>query len=235
MKAVVIMPTYNEAENLPPMVEQLFSLGIEGLHLLVIDDNSPDGTGQLAEDLARQHPGYIEVVHRSGKLGLGTAYLLGFQRALDRGADYIIEMDADFSHPPQAVPMMLEKIKDYDVVIGSRYAPGGSVDERWGLRRRLLSSGGNWYARRVTGLPVHDATGGFKCFRRQALADLDLSRVKSDGYAFQVEVNYACHRKGYRMLEVPIHFQERIHGQSKMSLGIIVEAAWRVWEMRGRY
>lgn len=235
MKVVVILPTYNEAENLPLMVEQLFSLGVEGLHLLVIDDSSPDGTGQVADDLAARHPDRVQVVHRPGKLGLGTAYVLGFQRALEEGANYVIHMDVDFSHSPEMVPVFLDEIRDYDVVVGSRYAPGGSLDPKWGLRRRLLSWGGNFYARLVTGLPLRDVTGGFRCFRRQTLLGLDLSRIRSDGYVFHAEVAYACHKKGYRMVEVPIHFQERTYGQSKMSLGIIREAAWRVWEMKGRY
>lgn len=233
-KVTVILLTYNEVENLPQMVGRLFSLGIEGLHLLIVDDNSPDGTGQVADELAAQHPGRIQVVHRPSKLGVGTGYVLAFRQALEDGAQYVIQMDADFSHSPEAVPVLLENMKEFDVVIGSRYAPGGSLDPEWGLRRRLLSWGGNWYARLVTGLALHDVTGGFKCFRRNVLASLDLSQLKSEGYAFQVEMNYACHQKGYRLLEVPIHFAERTFGQSKMSLRIILEAAWRVWQIKRR-
>lgn len=235
MKVTVVMPTYNEAENLPRMVDSLFSLGIPGLSILIIDDNSPDGTGNIAEELAKERPQQIQVIHRPGKQGLGTAYVLGFSRAIADGADYIIEMDADFSHPLETLPSFLENIKEYDVVVGSRFCPGGKVDERWGLGRRFLSWGGNAYARWVTGLKVHDTTAGFKCFRREVLESMDLSNVRSEGFAFQVEMAYACQKKGFQVIEVPITFRDRTHGQSKMSLRIILEAAWRVWDIRRRY
>lgn len=231
----MVVPTYNERNNLSAIVEALLSLPVPGLAMLVVDDNSPDGTGQLADELATQHPGFVNVIHREGKLGLGTAYTKGFHWALDRDAQYIIEMDADFSHPPQTILTFMEKIKDYDLVIGSRYAPGGRLDERWGAFRRLLSWGGNTYARLVTGLPIRDVTAGFNCFRREVLTSIDLEKVRSEGYAFQIELHYACYRKGFRLGEVPIYFQERIYGKSKMSLKIVLEAFWRVLEMKARY
>ncbi|MBM2826389.1 MAG: putative glycosyltransferase, partial [Dehalococcoidia bacterium] len=232
MKAVVVMPTYNEASNLPMMVQGLLALGLDGLHLLVVDDSSPDGTGEIADDMAAAHPGFMDVIHRSGKQGLGTAYVAGFRWALAAGADYIIEMDADFSHPLEALSRFMEAIQRCDVVVGSRYASGGGVDPRWSWRRKLLSRLGNLYAQWVTGLDVQDVTAGFKCFRREVLERLDLSRVRSNGYAFQVEMAYACHKKGFRVREVPIQFLDRTYGSSKMSLAIVWEALWRVWEIR---
>ena len=236
MKVMIVMPTYNEAENLPEMVSALLSLGIEGLELLIVDDNSPDGTGDLAESFAREYPGRIHVIHREGKLGLGTAYITGFRYALCHEADFVFEMDADFSHSPSYIPKMLEAAKDCDVVVGSRYIPGGGVDGKWSPWRRFLSWWGNSiYARLILGLEVHDSTAGFKCFRRSALESLDLDKISSQGYAFQVEVAYACERKGLRVKEVPIIFPDRVRGKSKMSANIGLEAAWRVWEIRKRY
>ncbi|MBI2303909.1 MAG: polyprenol monophosphomannose synthase [Chloroflexi bacterium] len=229
------MPTYNEAENLPLMANQLFSLGVEGLGLIIVDDNSPDGTGQIADSLAQQYPHQIKVVHRPGKMGVGSAYIHAFRMALDMGADYIFEMDADFSHPPEVVPTMIAMMKDYYVAVGSRYVDGGGVDPKWGLWRKFLSWGGNVYARWVTGVRVKDATAGFKCFRRLVLEELDLAKVESGGYVFQVEMAYACQKRGYRVVEVPITFIERARGRSKMSWGIIWEAAWRVWQIKRRY
>lgn len=234
-KVTAVLPTYNEAENLPRMVEALFGLGIEGLSIIVVDDNSPDGTGRIADDLAARYPGRVSVIHRPGKLGLGTAYVAGFTQALADGADYVVEMDADFSHPPETLHTFLELMRDYDVAVGSRYAPGGRLDERWSRWRRFLSWGGNVYARIITGLHVRDTTAGFKCFRATALAGIDLQRVRSDGYAFQVEMAYVCQRKGYRVAEVPIVFLDRTYGKSKMSMNIILEAAWRVWQIKFRY
>jgi dolichol-phosphate mannosyltransferase len=235
-KTLVVLPTYNEAENLPHMVAALFDLGIAGLGILVVDDNSPDGTGQIAEELAQAHPGRLQVLHRPGKQGLGTAYVAGFQQALANGADYIIEMDTDFSHPPATIPQMLAAMAEYDVAVGSRYAPGGQLDERWSPWRRLLSWWANSvYARLILGLQVHDATAGFKCFRRQVLEGIHWSGIYSNGYAFQVEVAYICQRRGYRVLEIPILFHERARGQSKMSWRVSLEAAWRVWQMKWRY
>lgn len=235
MKSIVVMPTYNEADNLVQIVAELMTLGLEGLHILVVDDNSPDGTGAKADELAAQYPDLVHVIHRQAKMGLGTAYLTGFRHAMDSGADCVIQMDADFSHSPAYIPTFMEKIEECDVVIGSRYVGDGGVDERWSPWRRFLSWGGNAYARMVTGLKVRDTTGGFRCFRRDALLALDLDRIRSEGYAFQIEVAYACQSKGLRMTEVPIYFEDRSMGLSKMSWRIIVEAMWRVWQIRWRY
>jgi dolichol-phosphate mannosyltransferase len=232
---MVVMPTYNEADNLVQMVAELMTLELDGLETLIIDDNSPDGTGQIADDLAAQYANRVHVVHRQGKMGLGTAYITGFRYALDAGVDYVIQMDADFSHSPSHLPHLLERIQECDVVIGSRYVPEGRVDEKWSPWRRFLSWGGNFYARVITGLRIHDTTGGFRCFRRQALLALDLDRIRSEGYAFQIEVAYACQRKGLRLCEIPIYFEDRSMGLSKMSSRIILEAVWRVWQMRWRY
>jgi dolichol-phosphate mannosyltransferase len=235
MKTMVVMPTYNEADNLVQMVAELMTLELDSLEILIIDDNSPDGTGQIAEELTAQYTNKLHVIHRQGKMGLGTAYITGFRHALEDGADYIIQMDADFSHSPSYLPLFLDKIGECDMVIGSRYIPGGGVDKRWSPWRRFLSWGGNVYARLITGLRVHDTTGGFRCFRRQALLDLDLARIRSEGYAFQIEMAYACQKKGLRLCEMPIYFEDRSMGQSKMSSWIILEAMWRVWQMRWWY
>jgi dolichol-phosphate mannosyltransferase len=235
MKTMVVMPTYNEADNLVQMVAELMTLQLDGLEILIIDDNSPDGTGQIAEELAAQYTNKLHVIHRHGKMGLGTAYITGFRYALEEGGDYIIQMDADFSHSPSYLPLFLDKIRECDMVIGSRYISGGGVDKRWSPWRRFLSWGGNVYARLITGLRVHDTTGGFRCFRRQALLDLDLERIRSEGYAFQIEMAYACQKKGLRLCEMPIYFEDRSMGQSKMSSLIILEAVWRVWQMRWWY
>ncbi len=233
---MVVTPTYNEAENIRDIVAALFALGIDGAEILIIDDNSPDGTGKIADQMAAASGGRIHVLHRRGKQGLGTAYVLGFRYALDHGADYIVEMDADFSHSPSYIPVMIEALKECDVAVGSRYIKGGGVDSRWSLFRRFLSWWGNSvYARLVLGLSVHDATAGFKCFRRSALAGLDLDKIRSQGYAFQVEVAYACDKKGYRVKEIPILFPDRAKGKSKMSAVIALEAAWRVWQIKWRY
>jgi dolichol-phosphate mannosyltransferase len=235
LKAVVVIPTYNEAPNLERFVKTLFALGIDGLGVLVVDDNSPDGTGAIGDRLAQEYPAGVDVIHRPAKMGLGNAYLAGFAKALEDGADFVFEMDADFSHPPEAVRDLLAAAGEFDVAVGSRYAPGGSVDPAWSATRKLLSWGGNVYARLVTGLRVRDATAGFKCFRRETLAGLDLNKVRSDGYAFQVEMAYACQKKGYRVREVPIVFRDRAHGRSKMSMHIVWEALWRVWQIKWRY
>ena len=234
-RIVVVLPTYNERENLPRMIETLHGLDLPGLEVLVVDDNSPDGTGDLAEELRRQRPETIHVAHRPRKMGLGPAYIDGFGRALALGADYVVEMDADFQHDPQTLRQFRQWIEEYDVVVGSRYIAGGSVEPRWSLPRKLLSRGGNIYARLVLGLQVHDPTGGFKCFRASALQRLDLDRIRSNGYSFQIEMSYACQRAGLRVKEVPIHFTDRTIGTSKMSARIAVEAAWRVWQIKRRY
>ncbi|MSP14517.1 MAG: polyprenol monophosphomannose synthase [Chloroflexi bacterium] len=232
MKIITILPTYNEAENLPQIVQDLLHLEGLNLHILIVDDNSPDGTGAIADGLHAACPARVQVLHRPGKLGLGKAYLAGFRIALADGADRIIQMDADFSHNPRYVPIIVDCSLKYDVVIGSRYAPGGAVDDRWGPGRRFLSWGGNVYARLVTGLKVQDATAGFKCFRREVLQSLALDSVRSDGYAFQIEMNYLCQRRKFSFYEVPIFFEDRRIGLSKMTLPIVMEAAWRVWEVR---
>lgn len=232
----ICIPTYNERENLPRLTEALFALEIPRLSLLVIDDNSPDGTGQLAEDLNEQYDGLIDVLHRTSKAGLGPAYLAGFRHAIQKGADLILQMDADLSHQPKYVPQLLEKIEDYDLVIGSRFAKGGSVDPGWGLYRKLLSVWANRiYTPLILGLPVADATGGFKIWRRETLIGMGLDRVQSNGYVFQVEMSYVAHRLGYQIGEIPIHFPDRQYGTSKMDSSIALEAAARVWELRFRY
>jgi len=233
VKTVVVLPTYNEAQNLPQMVGEIFSLGIEGLEIIVVDDNSPDGTGRIAEELASHHPGRLQVIHRQRKLGLGSACLRGFEEALARGANYVVQMDVDFSHTPSYLPLFLEKMSSCHLVIGSRYVEGGRLDERWSIWRRLLSRGGNLYARLVTGLSVQDTTSGFRCYRQEVLEDLP--SIGSEGYAFQIEMAYVCQKRGYRLCEIPIYFEDRALGRSKMSLAIILEAFWRVWQMRWRH
>lgn len=232
VKTTILIPTYNEVDNLPLIVEQLLGLNIEGLGILIIDDNSPDGTGKIADELASKHPDRVGVIHREGKLGLGTAYITGFSYALAQNAEFIIEMDADFSHSPQYIPQLIKESQDYQVVAGSRYVPGGKVDPQWSLWRKFLSGAGNLYIRAITGLKVKDSTTGFKGFRQEVLKGLDLKKIKSKGYFFQVEVAYACQKKGYRVKELPIVFQERVRGKSKLSGKIIWEALWRAWQVR---
>lgn len=235
MKLTVVIPTYNEAKNLPKLVEALFTLPVSDLHILVVDDNSPDGTGEIAQSLTEKNPSRMGVIVREGKLGLGTAYVAGFQRALREGANAIAQMDADFSHDPASLVDFLDALKLHDVVLGSRYVPGGKLDERWPVWRRGLSAFGNIYARSILGLPVHDATGGFRVWRREAVFNLPLDRVRSNGYAFQVEITYLAHRLGYSFAEVPIYFADRRWGTSKMSFKIQVEAAVRVWQLLFEY
>lgn len=231
----IVIPTYNEADNLPNLAAELWSLPLEGLSILVVDDDSPDGTGDVADELANRVPGRLEVIHRSGKLGLGTAYITGFRRALEMGAEAIGQMDADFSHSPSYLPAMLERLPDCDLVLGSRYVEGGAVDERWELGRVLLSWFGNFYARTILGMQVRDTTGGFRLWRGEALARLPIDRVRSNGYVFQVEMAYLVQRLGLRTCEVPIYFEDRRIGQSKMSFRIQVEAALRVWQLLVKY
>jgi dolichol-phosphate mannosyltransferase len=232
MKATVIVPTYNEAQNLPGLLEQVFSLVLDDLNVLIVDDNSPDGTGELAENLAKKYPGRVEVMHRKAKLGLASAYIAGFRRALERGAEAIFEMDADFSHSPEYLPRFLERLEQCDVVVGSRYTQGAALDSSWNWWRKWLSRAGNSYVRVVTGLKVKDTSAGFKCFRRRVLEGLALDRIRSEGYAFQIEVAYMCQKMGYKVEEVPIFFGQRAGGKSKMSLKIILEALWRPWRLR---
>jgi dolichol-phosphate mannosyltransferase len=234
-KATAVVPTYNEASNLSALVGELLALGVPDLGILVVDDNSPDGTGDIADELAKQHPGRVDVIHRSGKLGLGTAYIAGFGYAIDQGADRIIQMDADFSHSPSYIPEFLRAIEDNDVVIGSRYVPGGSLDEQWGWDRHLLSWWANTYTNLILGIKVKDSTAGFKCWRRSTLEGIGLERVRSNGYVFQVEMAYLTEKLGYRFLEIPIHFEDRHIGSSKMTMPVKIEAALRTWQIRWRH
>jgi dolichol-phosphate mannosyltransferase len=230
MKGLVIIPTYNERENIPRIVPLVLSQD-ERLEVLVIDDASPDGTGQLADELASSNP-RVHVLHRAGKLGLGTAYLAGFHWGIERGYDWLFEMDADFSHDPAHLPAFIEALEQYDVVLGSRYLEGRVTVINWPMTRLILSYGANVYARMVTGLPVADATGGFKAFRREVLAAINLQEVESEGYAFQIEMSFRAWKKGFRLAEIPIVFVDRTLGESKMSKKIIREAVWRVWKLR---
>ena len=229
MEKLIVVPTYNERENIQPLLDQLLSLPF-GLDVLVVDDNSPDGTGDQVASRAALDP-RVHLLRRAGKLGLGSAYVAGFRYALEHGAEYVFEMDADFSHDPQAIGEFLEAAKDADLVLGSRYLHGVTV-VHWPLRRLVLSYCANLYTRVITGLPVRDATGGFKCFRRRALSALDLGRVNSDGYAFQIEMTYKVWRLGLRIKEIPITFVDRRAGVSKMDRRIVWEAAWLVWRLR---
>lgn len=231
MRSLVIIPTYNECENLPRLVPALLD-GDPSIEVLIIDDGSPDGTGEIAEDLARE-TGRVRVLHRTGKLGLGTAYVAGFAYALEQGYDRVIQMDADFSHRPEDLPRLLEAAGSADLVIGSRNVPGGRT-ENWSLLRRFVSKGGSLYARVILSLPVRDCTSGFKCFRREVLQTIPFESLRSNGYGFQVEMNHLCHRAGFRIAEVPIVFPDREAGTSKMSVGIFMEAATLVWKLRGR-
>jgi len=229
----VIVPTYDERENIEPLVQSVRSTLATCApehFVLVVDDNSPDGTGRIADELARSDP-HVKVLHREGKRGLGQAYLAGFERALEDGAELVIEMDADFSHDPGYLPALIGAARDADLVLGSRYVPGGRV-RNWGPLRRLVSRGGCWYARVVLGIGVRDLTGGFKCFRRAVLEAIDLATIRSRGYAFQVELTYRAIERGFRLLEVPITFTERRVGSSKMSRGIVLEAIWMVPRLR---
>ncbi|MFC2031610.1 polyprenol monophosphomannose synthase [Chloroflexota bacterium] len=235
-KIMVVIPTYNEASNLPILVGDLLSLGVPDLCVLVVDDNSPDGTGQVADDLAERYPDHLQVMHRPGKMGLGTAYIAGFRHALEQGADLIIQMDADFSHSPAYIPQFVEAIEGYDVVVGSRYVSGGSLDERWSWWRYLLSWWANSvYTRLILGVRVRDATAGFKCWHASTLEGIGLDQVRSNGYVFQVEMAYLTEKLGYRFLEIPIHFEDRHIGQSKMTNPVKIEAALRTFEIRWRH
>jgi dolichol-phosphate mannosyltransferase len=229
-RALVIIPTYNEATNLPHIVPQV--LAQDGaIDILVVDDNSPDGTGRLADQMAAENP-RVHVVHRPGKQGLGRAYLTGFRWALERPYEFIFEMDADFSHDPKYLPHFLAAAKDADLVLGSRYLHSRASVVNWPIGRLILSYFANIYARVVTGLKVSDSTGGFKCFRRRVLEAIDLDRVRSNGYAFQIEMSFRAWRKRFRIVEIPIVFTDRADGTSKMSGAIVREAVWMVWRLR---
>jgi dolichol-phosphate mannosyltransferase len=228
----VILPTYNEAENLERIVGRVLEQLPASRRVLIVDDNSPDGTGEIADRLAGSD-GSIAVLHRERKEGLGPAYLAGFRVALDGGAERIIEMDADFSHDPAFLPKLIEATEDADLVIGSRYVPGGGITD-WGPMRRFISRGGSAYARVALGLPIRDLTGGFKCFRRVVLETINLDTIEARGYAFQVETTYRAIKSGFRVVEVPITFRDRTDGTSKMTKAIVAEAMWRVPAMRLR-
>jgi dolichol-phosphate mannosyltransferase len=234
VRLTVCLPTYEERDNLEPIVralgETFREAGLAGARVLVVDDASPDGTGEIADRLAGDLP-WLDVLHRPGKEGLGPAYVAGFRHALGDGAELIVEMDCDFSHDPADLPRLVEAATDADLVLGSRYVPGGRV-ENWGLRRRAVSLAGSWYARLVLGLPFRDLTGGFKCFRREVLDRIDLDSLSSLGYAFQIETTYRAVRAGFRVVEVPITFTDREVGGSKMTKRIIGEAVWRVPKLR---
>lgn len=238
MKIVVVLPTYNEADNLANMVSALLSLPLPELSVLVVDDNSPDGTGQIADELAVQNSERVSVIHRPGKQGLGKAYIHGFTEALKQGAEAVLQMDADFSHSPSYIPQMVEKLQagTHDIVVGSRYVKGGSLDKNWGFGRKLLSWWANSvYVRMILRTRTKDATGGFRLWKRHVLEGIDLSRIRSNGYVFQVETIYVAEKLGYRPTEIPIYFEDRRIGQSKMSFRVQLEAALRVWQVWWRH
>ena len=228
-KALVIIPTYNEKENIGEIIPMILEKD-PSINVLIVDDNSPDGTGKIADDMAKENS-RIKVLHRDKKAGLGTAYKAGFKYALENGYHHIFEMDADFSHDPKYIPHFLKSIKEVDLVLGSRYISGVNVIN-WPMSRLLLSYYANVYTRWVTGLPVRDATGGFKCFRREVLERIDLDKVQSEGYSFQIEMSFRAWKKGFKIKEIPIVFEDRREGQSKMSKKIVREAIWRVWKLR---
>lgn len=229
MNATIVIPTYNESDNIERLIDAILGLD-ESFHVLIVDDNSPDGTGEIVERVAALSP-RVRVKHRSQKLGLGSAYREGFRTALANGADFIFEMDADFSHDPAMLPLFLEKMQDYDLVVGSRYLNGVSV-VNWPLRRLMLSYGASVYTRLITGLKLADCTSGFKCFRRSVLESIDLESIRSDGYSFQIEMNYRVAEKGFRIGELPIIFIDRRAGHSKMSGKIVREAIFMVWKLK---
>ncbi len=229
-RILVIIPTYDEAENLPRIVPRVLEQDAR-IEVLVVDDGSPDGTGRIAEEIAARNP-RVDVLHRQGKEGLGRAYLAGFEHALARGFDVVFEMDADFSHPPEALPKLIEAFQNADVVIGSRYVDGRVTVSNWPMSRLLISYFGSLYARFITGMPVRDGTGGFNGWTREVLQAVGLERVQSNGYAFQIELKFRAFRAGFRLVELPILFTERDTGESKMSKKIVREAVWRVWWLR---
>ncbi|GAB4574955.1 MAG: polyprenol monophosphomannose synthase [Anaerolineae bacterium] len=237
-RVMILLPTYNEAENLADMVHTLLALPIDDLEIMVLDDNSPDGTGQIADELAAEHPGRVHVVHRPRKEGLGRAYQDGYDRALATDAEYIVQMDCDFSHPPDKLPEMIARAQEpgVDVVIGSRYVRGGSLDSEWGWHRKLLSRFANQiYVRTILRVGVQDATGGFRVWSRHVLEAIDRNIIRSNGYIFQTEMAYVTERLGFNTVEIPIHFSERREGTSKMSFKVQAEAALRVWQVWWRH
>ncbi|MER7245947.1 polyprenol monophosphomannose synthase [Kribbella sp. NPDC000426] len=232
-KIVVVVPTYNERENLPVLAGLLSDLNLPGLELLVVDDNSPDGTGDIADELAKESPERVGVLHRTVKDGLGRAYVAGITRALDEGADIVIQMDADLSHPASVIPTMVEMLRTTDaaVVIGSRYVPGGSAAAEWGWHRRALSAWANFYVNAILRLHVKDATAGFKAWKADTLRWIDVASIASNGYSFQVEMNYRTVKRGLKIAETPIRFEERTEGVSKMSLKVQLESALMPWKL----
>ncbi len=235
MKTTIVIPTFNEAQNLPRLVDEILLLPVEDLNILVVDDNSRDGTGRIAEELKRTNQGKLQVLHRAGKLGLGSAYIQGFQLAIQNGAEIIGQMDADFSHPTSKVVELISALVNSDVALGSRYVAGGKLDERWPFWRKALSGFGNFYARTILNMPIRDVTGGFRFWKKQTLKAMPLQRVKSNGYVFQVEMGYVAHLLGYKFVEIPIYFADRRWGESKMSFRIQMEAAFRTWKLLGQY
>ncbi len=229
-RALVIVPTYNERFNIARLIPAILAQD-PSLEILVVDDGSPDGTGAIVDSIAANNP-RVHIIHREGKLGLGTAYIEGFRWALERKYDLVFEMDADFSHNPELLPEFLQMIKEADVVLGSRYQDGRVNVVNWPMSRLFLSYAANVYARAVTGLPISDTTGGFKCFRRNVLESIDLNSVKSNGYAFQIEMSFRAWKRGFRLIEIPIIFVDRTEGVSKMSKKIVREAVWMVWRLR---
>lgn len=229
-KSLIIIPTYNELDNIQKLISELLISYDESLHILVVDDNSPDGTGNFVEKLSKENE-RIHIIKREKKMGLGTAYVEGFKFAIQKKYDYIFEMDADFSHDPKEIPNFLNAIKENDLVIGSRYLNGVNVIN-WPIQRLLLSVFANKYTRAITGIKINDSTGGFKCFRRTVLESIDFSNIKSNGYAFQIEINYKVWQKGFKIVEIPIIFVDRRAGKSKMNKSIVYEAAFLVWKLR---
>lgn len=234
LKVAVVIPTYNEAENLPVLITELTALGIDGLGFVIVDDGSPDGTGEIADRLAAEYDGVFDVIHRERKQGLGRSYIAGFNRALELGAAKIVQMDADLSHPPVEIPGMLSRLDDADIVVGSRYATGGGVDPGWSFLRRQISYWGGVGIRLVLGLKVKDATSGFKVFRRSAMESIGIERLKLSGYGFQPELTYRAQKAGLRIAEHPFTFLDRTAGKSKMSAGIAAEAIYRLILIRLR-
>ena len=228
----VVVPTYNEADNLHKLMSGLFDLKIPNLQLILVDDGSPDGTGNLAKELGEELDGCVTIIQRGRKMGLGTAYVAGFTKALSIGAQFVVQMDADLSHELQYIPMFLSKLEKADVVVGSRYVPNGGVAKTWTVSRRALSTIGNLGIRVASGVHVKDATSGFKAYRSEVLQSFDMEQFRSKGFAFQVEVAYACERKGYRIHEHPIVFASRLMGKSKMSFSIVLEALWKLPTLR---
>jgi dolichol-phosphate mannosyltransferase len=235
LKITLILPTLNEAENLPKLVPLLMALPLPELKLLIVDDLSADGTGEVAEGLAAAYPGRIQVLHRDGPPGLGRAYIYGFDHALKENTEAIGQMDCDFSHPPEKLPALVAMLDHSDLALGSRYIPGGGVDLHWPAWRKALSKWGNFYARTILRLPIRDVTGGFRLWRREMLEHIPYQQVVSNGYIFLVEILYLAKLHGCRFGEVPIYFADRRWGKSKMQLSVQLEAAWRVWQVRWRY